>query len=152
MTDRDLYFPKSVQLAAQHSQRDTGISACVSLAQWALESAYGHAMSGKNNPFGIKAPSSVGATLRRTWEVIRGRRVTVDAYFRNFQTVDEAFAYHGRMLARPDGYYRKALPIRDDWRGYIKAIAPIYATDPAYAAKLIAIVERWRLFELNLKP
>lgn len=153
MLTRNDLFPRSVQLAAQHSERETGVLACVTLAQWAHESGYGKYSLGANNPFGIKWPgtsSGLGYVVRRTWEVIAGRRVDVDAKFTAFPTLEDAFKYHGRMLANPKGYYVTALPVIKDWRAYIKAIAPIYATDPQYAQLLIAMVERWRLWELNL--
>lgn len=147
MTTRDELFPKSICLAAQHSQRATGVPACVTLAQWALESDYGGALSGVNNPFGIKGQPG---RLCWTWEVINGRSMRVQDYFRNFGTPEEAFEYHGRMLVRPDGYYVHALPFLHDWKAYIQHIAPIYATDPDYASKLITIVERFSLQGFNL--
>lgn len=146
---KDTVFPKDVQLAAQHSQRATGVPACCSLAQWALESAYGRTMSGRNNPFGIKG-SKLNGTLCPTWEVVGGKTIQTHAYFRNFSSIDEAFAFHGRMLANPKGYYTHAIPHMHDWKAYIKAIAHPYATDPFYADKLIGIVDRWHLYELNL--
>ena len=154
MPTRNDYFPKHVQLAAQTSERENGILACVTLAQWAHESGYGRYQLGANNPFGIKWPpgSGLGFVVRRTWEVIRGKKVTVDARFAAFPTIEAAFRFHGRMLANPKGYYRHALPYRKAWREYINAIAPVYATDPAYARLLISIVERWKLYELNLPP
>lgn len=162
--NRDLKFPKVVQLAAQAEERATGIPACVSLAQWALESDYGRVMSGKNNPFGIKAAKG---TVRRTWEVITGRVVITSATFRDFASLADAFTFHGKMLTNPLGYYTRLRPILARYKaskdaGYRKAVAlevvrslalpnkPAYATDPAYASKLISIIESWRLYELNL--
>lgn len=156
MITRDTLFPKHVQLAAQASERANGILACVILAQWAHESGYGrYSMGLANNPFGIKWPglkSGLKYVVMRTWEVIRGKRVDVDAKFAAFPTLEAAFKFHGKMLARPDGYYARAYPLRKSWRAYVEAIAPIYATDPKYAERLIAIIERWKLYELNLPP
>lgn len=154
MLTRDHLFPKHVQLAAQASERVNGILACVTLAQWAHESGYGrYSMGLANNPFGIKWPgpkSGLKFVVMRTWEVIRGKRITVDAKFTAFPSLEAAFKFHGKMLARPDGYYARAYPLRRSWRSYVEAIAPIYATDPQYAERLIAIIERWKLYELNL--
>lgn len=147
MTTRATLFPSAICLAAQHSQRSTGVPACVTLAQWALESNYGRALSGHNNPFGIKGTPG---TLCSTWEEVHGRPIRVMAYFKDFGSLEAAFEAHGRMLVRPDGYYTKALPFIKDWKAYIQHIAPIYATDHAYADKLIGIVEQWSLQGFNL--
>lgn len=156
MATRDDYFPKTVQLAAQASERESGVLACVTLAQWAQESGYGRwSMGPAHNPFGIKWPglkSGLSYVVQRTWEVISGKSVTVEAKFASFPSIEAAFRFHGKMLASPKGYYTKALPMRQDWRAYIRAIAPTYATDPNYATALIGIVERWKLYELNLPP
>lgn len=157
MYTRNDLFPKSVQLAAQASERATGIPACVVLAQWAHESGYGkYSMGLAHNPFGIKWPgvrSGLGYVVMRTWEVVRGKRVDVDAKFAKFASIADAFRYHARMLANPLGYYKYALPLRGDWRRYVAKIAPIYATDPLYAKRIVDVIERWKLWELNLpKP
>lgn len=146
-TDRDNLFPPAVRLMAQHAQRDTGVPACVTLAQWALESDYGSALSGKHNPFGIKGTPG---TLCWTWEVVHGQNIHVQTSFKDFPSFEDAFAYHGRMLVRPDGYYTSALPFIKDWRKYIQHIAPIYATDPSYADKLTHIIEKWSLQGFDL--
>lgn len=153
---RDTLFPLAVRLAAQASERENGILACVTLAQWAHESGYGrYSMGLAHNPFGIKWPgpkSGLKFVVMRTWEVLRGKRVTVDAKFTAFPSIEAAFKFHGRMLARPDGYYKRAYPLRKSWGPYVEAIAPIYATDPAYAERITTIILRWKLYEFNLPP
>ena len=59
-------------------------------AQFALESAWGTALSGKNNFFGIKATGNEPATVHRTREVINGRDVYVNARFKDFATPADA--------------------------------------------------------------
>lgn len=139
---RNTLFPASVVLQAQHSQRTYSVATCVTLAQWALESDYGAALSGKNNPFGIKGEPG---TLCWTWEVENGKPIHVQAYFKDFDALEQAFDYHGHMLTRLDGYYAKALPYLSDWQAFIDHMAPIYATDPQYAAKLASLIQRWEL-------
>ena len=59
-------FPLPVIAAAQASHAKyfpLGPYASVSLAQWAVESAYGRVMSGANNPFGIKATAAQNAGM-----------------------------------------------------------------------------------------
>lgn len=154
---RSLAFPKELILAAQHSERATGTPACVALAQWAHESAWGKYMSGRNNPFGIKG-NALNGRLVKTWEEVNGLNVTVTTYFRNFANMQAAFEYHGRMLANPLGYYASARKFyhaakdgEASWVKYVKTISPIYATDSAYAKKVSDIITRFHLYDYNLK-
>ena len=59
-------------------------------AQWALESGWGSALSGKNNFFGIKATSSESSTNHRTREVVNGKDIYINANFKNFETPQDA--------------------------------------------------------------
>ena len=59
-------------------------------AQFALESAWGTALSAKNNFFGIKNTSSESATVSNTREVINGQSVYMDERFKNFDTPQDA--------------------------------------------------------------
>ncbi len=156
MTTRNEAFPKEVQLAAQHSQRETGVPACVTLAQWALESAYGKFTIGKFNCFGIKwRPTCPYPFLvRTTHEEVHGKMITTSARFIDFPTMESAFAWHGTLITGLRGPYKKAaaqLQKRPkDWKLFISLMAPVYATDKAYEKKLLKIIERYRLWELNL--
>lgn len=162
LTARKAKFPQSVIEAAQKCQRETGIPACATLAQWALESNYGKALSGLNNPFGIKWNKRMpyGYKLCKTWEWVAGRGVIyIDAPFVSFPSIEEAFRYKGYLMSRPDGYYADELreyKQHKDWKRYLRDIAntdsdgPGYATDPQYAAKLINIIDTYRLAGYNL--
>jgi hypothetical protein len=104
-------------------------------AQWALESGYGKHTSGKNNYFGIKGKDGEG-TLVSTTEFVGGMEIKVDAWFKNFTSLDACVAYI------VDRWYK-------DYKGYKgvnRASTPEecaqllvkegYATDPLYATKL----------------
>jgi hypothetical protein len=108
-------------------------------AQWALESGYGKHISGKNNFFGIKGKDGEG-TLVSTTEFISGMEIKVDAWFKNFTSLDACVAYI------VDRWYK-------DYKGYNGVnratsaeecakllVVEKYATDPAYADKLIRIL------------
>lgn len=121
------------------------IPASVTLAQWALESAWGTRMSGKHNCFGIKARPGEPCTAVVTQEVVNGKRVKVTALFRDYASLDEAFDAHARLLAKGAPYadFRRALP---DLAKATAALGggtparPRYATDPNYGASLMAII------------
>jgi flagellum-specific peptidoglycan hydrolase FlgJ len=135
-------FPPAVIAAAQEAQRLTGCLASVSLAQWALESGWGKYLAGPHNYFGMKwyRGCKYPFAVKHTKEVYKGKWITVEAKFQAFPDDATAFTEHGKLLMRPTGPYRKALPYRMDWREWIMRIAPIYATDPHYADKLISII------------
>ncbi|WP_162601020.1 glucosaminidase domain-containing protein [Paraburkholderia sp. C35] len=134
-------YPSDVIEAAQLAQTKWQVPACVSLAQWAFESGYGHHMPpDSNNPFGIKANhqdiASGNYVMAMTTEVIRGVRERVPQPFRKFASIDDAFDYHGRLLATGSPYAiaRSALP---DPFGFANGLTGHYATEPNYGQKLI---------------
>lgn len=133
-------FIAMLAAAAQACQRDTGIPASFTLAQAALESSWGGRVLG-NNLFGIKADKAwKGKTVDvPTHEVIKGRRVALVDKFRAYDTWAECLADRARFLkANP----RYAACFRETTgEGWARAVAAAgYATDPDYAAKLIAIM------------
>lgn len=145
-------FTDAAIAAAQLSQRVWGVPASVSLAQFALESAYGTKMPpGSNNPFGIKAVAGQPSVTVSTKEVIGGKMVTVQAKFRKFDSFDEAFDAHARLLATKS-IYASAMAAwktdRDLEKG-IKLMAVKYATDPAYASKIMSIIQGQQLVQYD---
>ncbi|CAG9207385.1 hypothetical protein PSP6_270003 [Paraburkholderia tropica] len=134
-------FPDEVVEAAQAAQEKWGIPASISLAQWAYESGFGHHMPGdSNNPFGIKANqqdlASGNYVTAMTTDVVHGVRERVPQPFRKFASLDDAFDYHGRLLATASPYAiaRARLP---DAHGFANGLTGHYATEPDYGGKLI---------------
>ncbi|MCL6594270.1 MAG: hypothetical protein K6T31_09865 [Alicyclobacillus sp.] len=65
------------------------------------------------------------------------------------EAMEESFADHGRYLLENPRYAR-ALEARGDPREFARRIASAgYATDPAYASKLISLMERYGLFHYD---
>ena len=79
----------------------------ITLAQWALESAYGTRLSGHNNPFGIKANAQQIAANNFT--EVWTKEYTSGAYrsellrFANYPSLVEAFDAHALLLSQ-SGY------------------------------------------------
>jgi flagellar rod assembly protein/muramidase FlgJ len=126
--------------AAQECHRVTGIPASFTIAQAALESAWGERVRG-NNLFGIKADKAwKGKTVDvPTHEVIKGKRVHLVDKFRAYGSWAECIMDRARFLkANP----RYAACFRESTgEGWARAVAAAgYATDPAYADKLIAVM------------
>ncbi len=108
-------------------------------AQWALESGYGKHTSGKNNYFGIKGTEGQG-TLKRTAEFVGGMEIKTDAWFKDYPSLFEC------VQDLVNKWYRDY----KNYKGVNRASSPEecarllvtekYATDPAYADKLIRIL------------
>ncbi len=149
-------FILSIAPGARESQRKTGVPASVTLAQAILESDWGRSKLTReaNNLFGIKAMRSSGTAgvyNIATWEVIGGADVTVMAAFKAYTSLSDSIVDHGRWF-HENSRYRRALQVRDDPREFARAINDAgYATDPAYAVKLINLMEKFGLFAYDVQ-
>lgn len=132
-------FPPEIIAAAQAAQAATGTLASVTLAQWTVESGWGHEPdTGTNNCFGIKGTQDNG-TFCWTHETIGGRSVRCQQWFANYATLADAFTAHGQLLAEEPQYApaRACLP---DALAFVAAMGPVYATGPGYVDALDTII------------
>jgi flagellum-specific peptidoglycan hydrolase FlgJ len=118
----------------------------VSVAQFLLESDWGRAdAGGAKNFFGIKARGDEPFVERKTFEVVEGKTVAVMAKFRKFSSVAECFQAHADLIcnrSRGDHkIYARALEHPSDPRAFAQALTGVYATDQAYGAKLIRVMQ-----------
>jgi murein DD-endopeptidase MepM/ murein hydrolase activator NlpD len=105
-------------------------------AQWALESAYGQAQSGRHNYFGIKG----GGRSVSTQEFINGQMVTVNASFRDYNSPLESAKDYVALMN--NSRYAPGLAAARTPREAAQAVhAAGYATDPAYVSKLVKIMQ-----------
>jgi FAD/FMN-containing dehydrogenase len=110
-------------------------------AQWALESGWGKHTSGKNNFFGIKGKEGQG-TLVKTTEFIRGMEVKLDAWFKNYETLQDCINdLVIKWYKDYDGYkgVNRATSVEECAR---LLVIEGYATDPEYTRKLIDIIKQ----------
>ena len=105
-------------------------------AQFALESAWGTALSGKNNFFGIKATGNEPATVHRTREVINGRDVYVNARFKDFATPADAVNHLVTQWYKDYRGYKGVNNAGDALAAADMLKTEGYATDPIYAKSL----------------
>lgn len=121
--------------------RNTGIPASLTIAQAALESAWGDRAIGCNL-FGIKADKSWGdkpVTLVPTHEYVNGVRVAVAARFRCYTTWEESIADRGVFLKQNPRYapcFRETTP--EGWARALQLAG--YSTDPNYAKTIGDII------------
>ncbi|MBD5195932.1 MAG: LysM peptidoglycan-binding domain-containing protein [Bacteroidales bacterium] len=127
---------------AVEQQQAHGIPASITLAQGLLESRAGQSSLATlgNNHFGIKCHREwTGDTLLRNDDA-------VNECFRSYPTAAESFEDHSRFLLRKRYAPCFEHDITDyaSWANSLKACG--YATDPNYATRLIAIIERYALY------
>ena len=146
-------LPPSVDIAAaQAAQRKWRVPTSVQRVQDLIESSYGaHEPAGSLNPFGIKAKPGDPFVLSRTREEDKaGHSYFIQARFRKFATLEEAFDLHARLLATAPVYALAMAALRADTPAthaavvlrFIQLMAPHYATAHNYADVL------WR----NVQP
>ena len=132
------YIRKYSDLAVSEMRR-TGVPASITLAQGILESNSGQsklAVQG-NNHFGIKCHND--------WD---GRKMRLDddarrECFRVYPDASASFRDHSDFLRYRDRYKPLFDLDPEDYRGWARGLKKAgYATDPSYAGKLIALIER----------
>ena len=72
--------------------------------------------------------------------MIAGETLRLPQRFRKFPDLATAFDEHGRLLATGRSY-APARAVRHDGRAFARALQGRYATDPDYAAHLIALID-----------
>ncbi|RTR04390.1 flagellar assembly peptidoglycan hydrolase FlgJ [Halomonas nitroreducens] len=133
---------------ARAASRASGVPAELILAQAALETGWGrHEIAtadggNSHNLFGIKAGSAwQGETTEiLTHEVVDGRRQAVRDRFRVYGSFEEAFTDYARLIGGNPRY--AGVVAADSADQAARALQQGgYATDPAYADKLIAVMD-----------
>ncbi len=133
-------FIAAATAAAQASSATSGFPPGVTVAQAALESAWGSSGLAQvaNNYFGIKARPGGAAVELPTTEYVGGALVHVPAKFAKYASMAECFADRDRMIASLPAYCEaRAAGSRPE--AFTRALARHWATDPDYAQKLLAV-------------
>ena len=144
-TAQDRYIAKYSAIAISEMQR-SGIPASITLAQGMLESRYGLSSMATdgNNHFGIKC--------HRDW---KGKKMYYDddaphECFRVYRSAEESFRDHSDFLRYWDRYKPLFELDPTDYKGWAHGLKKAgYATDPAYATKLIKIIEQYKLYRFD---
>jgi flagellar protein FlgJ len=128
-------FVRSVWPQITAAAQKLGVPAVALLAQTALETGWGTASPG-NNLFGIKAVDGETGTSRATQEVVDGVATPQRASFRDYGSTSASVDdYVSQVQAGFSGAIGQT-----SVAGFAQALqAGGYATDPAYAAKIVTI-------------
>jgi len=143
-------FTKQMQAHAQQAEQLTGIPSSFILAQAAIESGWGKREitmadgSSSHNVFGIKAGSDWKGPVAEvtTTEYSDGVPKKVQAKFRAYESHAEAFQDYAAFLAN-NPRYKQVLANSQSAQGFAQGLQQAgYATDPAYASKLLKVIQR----------
>ena len=111
-------------------------------AQWALESGWGAHTSGDNNYFGIKAAEGEPYSTCTTWEHYDGKDVTIQAKFRDFDSLQDCIDDLVTMWYKDYKGYKGVNRAQSIGECCQLLVAESYATDPHYASKLMSIINK----------
>ena len=133
----DAHCQKAIQLQQKYK-----IPASIILAQAVLESRAGQsfiALAG-NNHFGLKCTDWRGLCIHKNDD---GK----NDCFRKYLSVSDSFEDHSRFLSERN-YYKPLFNLNiTDYKAWAKGLKQCgYATDSQYEAKLIQIIENYKLY------
>ena len=142
---RKVYIEKYSSIAVEEMKR-TGVPASITLAQGILESDAGRSRlaTKANNHFGIKCHND--------W---KGRTIKEDdnqrgECFRVYPSEASSFKDHSDFLRSRDRYKSLFELEQTDYKGWAEGLKKAgYATDPAYASKLIKLIEDYELWRYD---
>ena len=153
----------------QNDQKQTGILASVSMAQFILESGWGKSALAQNanNLFGMKSIISNNTWKNSVWDGqshnintrecdSKGKYFTENANFRSYDCIEKSIQDHSEYLinAMKDDLSKRYVGI-SGCKDYKKAFQIIkdggYATDPKYVDSLCEIVQRYNLTTFDKK-
>lgn len=132
--------------AAMADMKKTGVPASITLAQGMYESDFGNSPLAKaaNNHFGIKC--------HKEWSG-PGYYQDDDApneCFRKYESVLESYDDHSLFLRSRERYQFLFELDVTDYKGWAHGLKKAgYATNPAYASRLIGLIERYKLYEYD---
>lgn len=107
-------------------------------AQWALESGWGKHTSGTHNYFGLKGSGS----NVNTQEFLNGQWVTIKAGFIDFPDLYTCVCYLVERWYKDFGKFKGVNRAKDRNECARLLVTENYATDPAYANKLMQIMDK----------
>lgn len=132
--------------AAIADMKKTGVPASITMAQGMFESDYGNSAlaSIAKNHFGVKCHKDWGGDTYYMDDD------APNECFRKYNSVEESYDDHSNFLRTRDRYkFLFDLSITD-YKGWANGLKQAgYATNPAYADKLIEIIERYNLQALD---
>jgi len=148
-TSRDIDILKYIaryKSIAQREMKEYGIPASITIAQGVLESQAG------KSELALRANNHFGVKCHKDW---MGPRYLYDddqlqECFRKYDNPERSYVDHSKFLAHRKRYaFLFRLP-KTDYESWAKGLKKAgYATDPSYPDKLIYLINKYRLNELD---
>ncbi|MGB5417732.1 glucosaminidase domain-containing protein [Algibacter sp.] len=130
---------------AQEEMSLYGIPASITIAQGILESGSGNGRLSveANNHFGIKCHEWTGQRIFHDDD-------EAQECFRKYKDAKYSFRDHSLFLTERNRYSKLFELKKEDYKGWAKGLkAAGYATDKKYPHKLISLIERYQLYQLD---
>lgn len=140
-------FIQSLLPIAEKAAKQLGLDPKIMVAQAALETGWGKAVIEKSdgsssyNFFGIKSDHrwQGESAMTTTHEFIAGKKLTVNAPFRAYESAEKSFADYVDFVSGSERY-QSAIENASDAKTYVTELQKAgYATDPDYAEKILRI-------------
>lgn len=155
IVEKDKFIPLASKLALA-TYENIGMSAALQTAQAILESGWGQSVPVDKytgvlsyNLFGIKGKGTIGSVTSNTWEVYNGVTYRIDDAFRAYNNLDESWNDHKALLLNLKRYEPFTEVMYDYTKGAWAIKRAGYATDPKYPIKLIDIIYKYKLADLD---
>lgn len=152
-----LYIHNNAAFAIVEMKR-AKVPASITLAQAILESTYGTSELAQkaNNHFGIKADTDWNFPNRHCihsneWNTQNNTAAPMLSCFRKYDNIQDSYSNHSDFLCKRP-YYANLFKLDImDYKSWANGLQKAgYATDPLYAKKLIAIIDRYKLQHYDL--
>lgn len=145
-------FLRMATEAAKAASEISGLPAGITVAQAALESAWGQSRLSREafNYFGIKAHGKHAAIEMTTTEVWNSVEEKIVAKFARYESMADCFADRDRLILSSAVYCSARAGAADPER-FVGELGKHWATDPNYAEKVLAIYRANALDQLKTR-
>lgn len=153
--ERQRFFD-AIRQGAQTNQEQHGIFTSVTMAQAALESNFGKSQLSAQygNLFGVKGSPQESVALA-TKEYVNNKWIDTTAYFKKYESWTQSILDHGYLLRYGTSWnkqqYQAVLVARNYTEAAHGLVKSGYATDPTYAQKIIDMIEKYQLYQYDLR-
>ena len=145
-------FIQRVEPIAKKVEQTHGVRPSLLVAQAALESDWGNSGLSKesNNYFGIKGSNGREYATKEYYE---DEWEDIQASFKQYNSMEESIMDYANLITNGTSWntdFYKKVREADDYKEAAYAMQEAgYATDPDYASKLIHIIEKYHLYEMD---
>jgi len=147
-----IYIDQYKHIAISEMER-SGIPASIKMAQALLESGAGQSTLAKkaNNHFGIKCGGAwTGKTYYREDDDYDKNGHLIKSCFRKFKNVEASYFAHSEFLTNQSRYSSLFSLSTSDYEGWAYGLKDAgYATDKRYPQKLIDLINKYKLYEID---